>query len=289
MAEKSTRTIYGMYLQTCARLGLPFVVAANTTLNEKLGIQANKIPDAGVYPTVSYMSLGNGGLAADVSGDGTLAVVPKIFNATNASPYNPLPLILRPLGNDLDPATRAKYALRRIETRNNTPYIAYYLKRLDKTNVKAGMFLTTVVNGVKNTVPFVPDSSVLNPTPPVISNPGVITADGTYVSAQAPLGIVLDANDIDELMNVFNIIYQNPHAAIISEAALCSGLDLTVQVTDQGGSTFNMTEAIAVQVNDLVNVGAPLEFNSDGVTWNLDMGATEPLFKNNVTVVVPVS
>lgn len=285
MAEKTTRTIYGMYLQTCAHMGLPFVVYPNTTLNEKLGVQAGKIPDAGVYPTVGYLSLGNGGLKSDVSGDGTLVMVPKIFNATNASPYNPLPLVLRPLGNDLDPATRAKYALRRIETRNNVPYIAYYLKRLDKTGLTASMNLTTVVNGVKSTVPFSPDSSVLNPVPPAISTPGVITADGTYVNASAPLGIVLDANDIAELMNVFDIIYQNPHAAIISEAALCSGVDLTVQVTDQGGSTFNMAEAIAVQVNDLVNVGAPLEFNSDGVKWNLDMGATEPLFKTQITQV----
>lgn len=279
MAEKTTRTVYGMYLQTCAHLGLPFVVYPNTTLNEKLGIQAGKIPDAGVYPTVSYLSLGNAGLSSETLGDGTFAMTPKIFQTTNAAPYNPLPLILRPLGDDIDPATRAKYALRRIETRNGVPYIAYYLKRLDKTNMKAGMFLTTVVNGVKDTKPFVPDTSVLNPVPPVISNPGVITADGTFVSASAPMGVVLDANDIEELLNVFDIIYKSRDAAVISELATCSGLDLNVQVTDPGGAAFNMKEAIAVQVNDLVNVGAPLQFNSDGVVWNLDMGATEPLFK----------
>lgn len=282
MAEKTTRTLYGMLLQTCAHLRIPFVVAPNTTMNELLNIQANQVPDLNTYPTLGYLSFGNGGMAADASSDGTLIMTPKVFKATNAAPYNPIPLILRPIGNDLDPALRAKYALRRIETRNNVSYIAYYLKRLDMTNVVAGMFLTTVVNGVKNTVPYVPDSSVLHPTPPVISNPGVITADGTYVSASAPLDIVIDATDTEELMNVFNIIYNNPMAAIISEMALCSGVDKTVPVTDPGGSQFNMTEAIAVQVNDLVNIGAPLMFNSDGVKFSIDIGATEPLFDSSL-------
>lgn len=286
MAEKSVRTIYGMYLQVCNHLGIPFVLKANTTLNELLSIQADKIPDAGVYPKLRYMSLGNGGLAADVGGDGSLVMTPKIFKATNAAPYNPIPFILRPLTNDLAPSDRSKYGLRRIENRNGTPYIAYYLKRLDYTNVTADMFLTTVVNGVKNTVPFVPDSSVLHPTPPVISNPGVIVTDGTYVSAQAPLSVVLDANDTAELLNVFNIIYQNPNAAVISELAICSGLDLQVQVTDPGGQAFNMLEAIAVQVNTLVNVGAPLQFNTDGTTFSMDLGATDPLFKGVSTPVV---
>jgi len=287
MAEKTTRTLYGMYLQTCAHLGIPFELMKNTTLNELLDIQANRVPDANVYPTLGYLSLGNGGLAASLLSDGNLVMVPKVFQATNAAPYSPIPLILRALGDDLPPERREQYALRRIETRNNVPYIAYYLKRFDKKNLKAGMFLTTVVDGVKNTVPFVPDSSVLHPTPPVISNPGVITTDGTYVSASAPLNVVLDAIDTEELMNVFNILYQNPNAAIISELALCSGLDLTVSVNDVGGNQFNMTEAIAVQVNDLVNIGAPLQFNADGVKFSMDIGATEPLMGKDVNATRP--
>lgn len=286
MAEKTTRTLYGMYLQTCAHLGIPFVLAKNTTLNELLGIQADRVPDANVYPTLGYLSLGNGGLAADLLADGALVMVPKVYQTTNAAPYSPIPLILRALGNDLTPDQRKHYALRRLEVRNNVTYIAYYLKRIDKTALKAGMFLTTVVDGVKNTVPYVPDSSVLHPTPPVISNPGVITADGSYVSASAPLNVVLDAVDTEELMNVFNIIYQNPNAAIISELALCSGLDLTVAVNDAGGNSFNMAEAIAVQVNDFVNIGAPLQFNADGVKFSMDIGATEPLFKKDASNLV---
>jgi len=282
MSEKTTRTVYGMYLQTCAHLNIPFVMAPNTTLNELLSIQAGVIPDANVYPTLGYLSFGNGGLTADISADGTLVMMPKIYKADSASLYNPIPLILRAIGDDITPDRRAKYAGRRVESRNGVSYIAYYLKRIDKSQIKAGMFLTTVVNGVKNTVPFVPDSSVLHPVAPVISNPGVITADGTYISASAPLNVVLDALDTEELLNVFDIIYANPNAAIISEMAICSGLDKSITITDPGGSQFTMNEAIAVQVNDLVNIGAPLQFNADGVTFSIDIGATEPLFSSTV-------
>jgi hypothetical protein len=281
MAEKSTRTLYGLYRQVCANLGIPFTLAKNTTLNELLSIQANRVPDAGVYPSIGYMSLGNGGLAASLLADGNLAMIPKVFQATNAAPYSPIPLVLRALGNDLAPDVRKNYALRRIETRNGNPYIAYYLKRLDKTQLNAGMFLTTVVDGVKTTVPFVPDSSVLHPVPPAVSTAGVVTADGSYVSASAPLNVVLDAYDTTELLNVFSIIYQDPNAAVISELALCSGLDLTVQITDPGNASFNMVEAIAVQVSDFVNIGAPLQFNADGVKFSLDIGASEPLYIGN--------
>lgn len=283
MAEKTTRTVYGMYLQACTHLRIPFVLQENTTLNELLGIQANQVPDAGVYPSLGYYGLGNGGLTADVGADGTLTIVPKVFKATSAAGYKPIPLVLRPLGNDLSSADRAKYALRRIEQRGSNSYIAYYLRRIDKTNVQAKMMLTTIVNGVKSSVPFVPDSSVLHPTPPVISNPGVITADGTYVSVAANLNVILDESDIDELYNVFDIVYGDPNKAVISELMMCSGLDKDIQVSDPGGSTFRMNEAIAVQVTDFVNVGAPLQFNSEEIKWSLDVGATEPLFKTDVS------
>ncbi len=290
MAEKSTRTAYGLYLQTCAHLGIPFTLFPNTTLNELLNVQVGKVPDANVYPTLSYLALGNGGLSASLTSDGNLVMVPKLFDPTNAAPYSLIPLILRVPGNDLTPDVRANYALRRLETRGNVTYIAYYLKRLDKTNLTAGMFLTTVTDGVSNTVPFTPDSSVLHPTPPSIGSSSVITANGSYVSSSAPLAVILDENDTTELMNVFSIIYQNPNAAIISELALCSGVDLTVPINDPGGTTFNMSEAIAVQVNDLVNIGAPLQFNANGVTFSMDLGASEPLVSGaNVQTTVSTS
>lgn len=278
MAEKTKRTAWGLYLQTCSHLGIPFVVQTGTTLNEKFGIQAGQVPDAGVYPRLGYFSLGNAGIDVSLGGDGALVMDPKQFKTTSGSPYNPIPLVLRPLGNDLSSTERANYALRRIEERSGVNYIAYYLKRLDKTGLTAVINEETVVNGVTSVKPFVVTGEVLKPVAPPVSTPDPLTADGSYISVNAPLGVVLSQVDTDELMNVFNIIYANPNAAIVSELALCSGLDKDIQVSDPGGATFRMNEAICVQVNDLVNVGAPLNLNSEGTTWNLDIGATEPMW-----------
>lgn len=251
----------------------------NTTLNEKFLVQAQVPPDANIYPNVRYYAIGNGGHVGKVGADGIFKLSQQLFYATSAALYNHLPFVLRPLGNDLSVADRAKYALRRIEDRNGIKYVAYYLRRLDMTSVVPSMSLTTVQDGQSVTVPFVPDSSCLNPAPPLLSNTGVNTTDGTYVNSKATIGIILSDIDVTEFLNVIDIIYQDREYAMISEIALCSGVDMFVEVTDPGSSAkFNVLEAISVQVNDFVNTVASLQFTND-VSWNLDIGATEPLTK----------
>lgn len=279
MAENTVRTVYGAYLQTCKHLGVPFVVKDHTTLNEKWSIQAGVLPDAGVYPNLGYFCIGNGGHTITVGADNTPVMKPQQFKATNASLYRPIPFVIRALGNDLSGAERAKYCGRRLETIKGTTYIVYYIKRIETTNVVPTMNLTTVTNGVSVTTPFVPDSSNLNPTPPAISTPQIITADGSYVSATAQLSVILNEIDTSEFLNAIMIIYGDINYAMISEMALVSGIDKQVTVLDPGGTQFNMKEVIAAQVCDLANVGAALQFNPEGTTFALDIGATEPLTK----------
>jgi hypothetical protein len=277
--EYTTRTIYGAYLDSCKKIGAPFVMKENTTLNEKFTIQNGVTPDANTYPNVRYYAIGNGGHVGKVGADGVFKLSQQLFYATAAALYNQLPFVLRPIGNDLAPGDRAKYALRRIEERNGVRYVAYYLRRLDMTNVVPQMSMTTVQDGQPVTTPFVPDSSCLNPTPPVMSNTGVNTTDGTYVNSKATIGIILSDIDVTEFLNVIDIIYQDRDYAMISEIALCSGVDMYVEVTDASATgKFNVLEAICVQVNDFVNTVASLQFTND-VSWNLDIGATEPLTK----------
>lgn len=49
---------------------------------------------------------------------------------------DPFPFIIRKEANDLDADERAQYRLRRTEYHNGEPYIAYYAKVLDASNVK---------------------------------------------------------------------------------------------------------------------------------------------------------
>ncbi len=136
----------------------------------------------------------------------------------------------------------------------------------------------TVTDGVSNTVAFIPDSSNLNPTPPPLDNSGVNVVSGDYVTATARVGLVFTEADINELLNVAEVLYEDDDYAIISEIGLCSGLDKLVTATGANNTSFNFQEAIAVQVVSHINTFLQLKFTNTGTTVLLDVGATEPLF-----------
>ena len=272
------RSVYGSYLQTCLLMNLPFAVKANSTLNEKFGIQNGVMPDIGTLPSMRYFAIGNGGHKMSIGAGGIAKPEVVQHKGSDAALYNHLPFILREPTNDISAVDRANYALRRMETHNGTTYVAYYLKRINFDNVVAGMEYTAVNAGVSNTTAFTPDSSNLNPTPPDLSNTGVNVVSGDYVSATAKLMIALSDSDVAELLNVSQVIYQDDGYAIISEVALCSGIDKVVTSPGSGNSTINFNEAIAVQVVSFINTFYPLKFAAQGIDLALDMGATEPLY-----------
>ncbi len=276
--ENITRTIYGAQLQTCLLMGLPLVIKTNSTLNERFGIQNGVLPPEGTLPTMRYFCIGNGGHTFSVGANGRTKPEPIQHRGTDAGLFSPIPFVLRETNNDLDSIQRAKYALRRTETHQGRQWFAYYLKRIDMTNVAAGMELITVVEGVSTITNFVPDTSNLNPVPPAIVPDGVNVVSGDYVSATAKLTIAFSPSDVTELMNVAAVIYDDPEYAIISELGLCSGVDKNVQSPAFGGSTINHNEAIAVQIVSHVNTFQPMAYTNNGTELLLDVGATEPLF-----------
>lgn len=274
--EAITRTVYGSYLQTCELLGLPFRVFQNTTLNEKFNIQAGVAPGASELPVMNYFSVGNGGHRYITGPSGISVPEPVQHRATDAALYNHLPLVLRATDNDLSAAQRANYALRRQETHNGKSYFAYYLKRFNTDNVEASMEYRVVNNGVTVVSPFVPDNSNLNPTPPDLSNTGVNVVSGDYIASNAKFNLSLLEDDVAELLHVAEVIYDDEAFAIISEIALCTGVDKIVSVPSSTGN-INFNEAIAVQVATFCNTHSALKFLNTGLSLNLSCGSTESI------------
>lgn len=277
--DNIVRTVYGSYLQSCQLLGLPFALAANSTLNEKFGVQAGVPPNSGVLPNCRYFAIGNGGHKLSVT-NGLYIPEPIQHMTTDAALFNHLPFVLREPSNDLTATQRANYALRVAEVHNGINYVAYYLKRIDFTNVAASMQYKTVASdGSVTTSPFVPTTANLNPTPQTLSTTGVNVVTGDYVMASAPVPITLTADDVAEILNVANIIYGDPNAAIVSEIALVSGCDKVIAAGGSGSTTFNFNEVIAAQVDSFINTFYALNFSQDGVDNIVDCGAVEPLYK----------
>jgi len=275
--ENITRTIYSSYLQTSLLMGLPFTVMPNTTLNEKFGVQSGIVPAVDAIPTMQYFAIGNGGHRMSVGANGLTKTEPVQHRGTDAALYNHIPFVLRDIANDIDATERAKYALRRKEVHNGVNYIAYYLKRLPLSGVIADMEFISVANGVQSVSAFEANSLNLNPVPPDLSSTGVNIVTGDYVAASAKITIQLTSTEVDELLNVASVLYDDSSFAIISEIALCSGMDKTVQSPANNNLTINFNEAIAVQVSSFINTFFALEFTNNGCEISLDCGATEPL------------
>lgn len=277
--DNITRTVYGSYLQSCQLLGLPFALASSSTLNEKFGVQPGVLPNSGVLPACRYFAIGNGGHKLNVT-NGLYIPEPIQHLTTDAALYNHLPFVLREPNNDLTTAEQAMYALRVAEVHNGINYVAYYLKRIDMTNVAVSMQYKTVASdGTVTTTPFQPTTANLNPTPPNLSPTGVNVVSGDYVMASAPVPIALSANDVTEILNVANILYGDPNAAIVSEIALVSGVDKIIAVGGSGQPTFNFNEVIAAQVDTFINTFYALNFSQNGVSNIVDCGAVEPLYQ----------
>ncbi len=282
--ENLVRTCYGAALQTAQLLDLPFALLPHSSLNEKLGILDTVVVPETPIPYLQYLAIGNGGHQM-VTGPNNIAVpMPVQHSPADAALYNQLPFVLRLPNADLTPAQMANYRLRKIVTYNNTQYVAYYLKTLNLNGTSGGlvvnsptMMYNSVSNGTTTSSAFTPSLANLNPTPPQLTSGSVVSTNGNYISATALVPINLDANDIAEFLNVCNIIYGSTNPAIISELALCSGLDYSTSGTFNGATQTYM-DAIAVQIMTFVSTFYAANFTSSGISLEMDIGAVEPLF-----------
>lgn len=272
-----TRTAYGVYLQTIKQLGLPFNMIANTTLNERRNVQAGVKPAAGEVPVMRYLAIGNLGhvtVKADDGSDESLAVPHR---ANDAGLYNQIPFVLREVTDDLPAVMRNKFALRTTEVHNGKNYFAYYLMRMDYANVVPQLQQVEVIDGVATVTPYVPTTNDLNPERPQISNSGVVVGSDKSVSASAIITVKLDSSVIAEILNAHRVRTGSTRSPVISELALCSGVDKQVQGVSGGSGTFMYTEAIAVQVNVHISTNHPLGYSSNGATLTFDVGGVEPM------------
>lgn len=272
-----TRTAVGARLQAMQYFGLPYTHVDNTTLNEKFDIVASLRPDNGQVPVNRIFCIGNRGHRVATGADGYPYTDELQHEPTDGSVYGPLPFVLRRVSDDLDPGTRAKYCLRRLETHGGQNYFAYYGKRLDLTGASPEMFYNTVNNNVTTRVPYVPTSANLNPTPPNIPPTGSVTTSGDYISVSVLCDLALSQIDIEALIEVSTILYGDERHAVVSELALVAGVDKTVTGPGPGSSTLNYLEAIEAQVTTLIADYHDLRYSNTGIDMKLNVGAVEPL------------
>lgn len=277
MSRIVTRSIYGASLQTTLLCGLPYVLVPNTTLNEKFNVQAGVLPQNGAIPRIRYYAIGEGGHRTLAGADGVPYTSPVPHNGHDAALFKHIPFALRRLDDDFTAVERQRYAMRKIENIAGVDYAAYYLRRIDTDGVTPLMELITVQDGNRNSAPFTPTSANLNPTPLDVPAGGAIITSGDMLAVSAFLDMALTAADVEELINVALIKYENELRAVISEVAVVAAVDQIVTGLGASGTSINYTEAMAATVVTFVAAYHVLPYTQDGLDLSVNLGDTEPL------------
>jgi hypothetical protein len=272
-----TRTINGTRILAALQQGKPYTHVPNTTLNEALGIFPGIMPVDGDTPHVRYYCIGIKGHIQKTGTDGGQWPAARQHSPDDFGLYQQIPFLLRAPSEDLSPAQRTNYGLRKIITINGENFIAYYLKRLPISADPVKMLHNTVVDGVTTTVPFNPTNANLHPQPIDPEAVNVVSTNGTYLTTSALIDLTFDANDVLELKEVARIMFGDEGRALISEIGLVAGSDRTLSITDPGYAAFNMNEVVMAQIVTHLTGLWPVAFTSEGFKYGLDLGGNEPL------------
>lgn len=199
--------------------------------------------------------------------------------------YNPIPLVGRKVTADLTIAERRRYCLRRTIWLNGELWAFYFGLVLDYARVTPTVNITYVVDGQESTIEYVPTMQNLRPTPPTED----VTYDGSYADVTAPVQIVWNESQIQDIKDACRVLYGTENVAIISEIAICSGVTKTVthKYPNSGTQTpialaaNTFFETVACQVVLYISTYVPIAFADREYKLELDLGATEPLFGVN--------
>lgn len=233
-----------------------------------------------------YLGIGNRGhksiTPADQASPAYFGEIPH--KARHAGLYGQIPFVLRQIGNDIPVEKRALYRHRCWVMIGGVKHIAYFLRLLTDDVLTVEKKLVTVSNGVSTEVAFAPTVNDLTaPEQPSMVG-DTVQATGDYMTAATSLQIHFPADEVQELLNVASILYNNDRQAIVSEFAICSGLDKNATIstngTNRGGSPE--PEAVGVQVMAFLSSINIMTYSANGYTVAMNIGVTQPLVASDV-------
>ena len=270
------RTGMAGLLQSCHYFGKPYEVLPNSTLNQKLGINADLVITEDETPVTQYIAIGNGGHGFIVGANNKVKWQGLHHKARETALFNQLPFVLRLPSEDLTATERLRYRLRRLETYGGVTYVAYYMRVLDLSDTKPSLELRHVENGVTTSTPFEPTLDDLNPVASTLTTGSAVTTTGDYLASTAKVVFSMTADEVAEFVSACEIIYGETGYAVISEMAVVAGVDRTVK-GDFSGTQQAYTDVVSAQVMSFITTSWVMEYQTDGIALTVDVGNVEPL------------
>lgn len=270
-------TIWGNRLQNIKQQNLPYTNLPFSTINERLNIRPAEPVLATDMPALSVLCIGNLGHGHRTGANGFPLTRRIPHLPDHAALYGHIPFVMRSSDNDLSMAEARKYALRVVEEHEGANWVCYYGRRLvvDVTQ-EVKVKHTVVEDGVKTTTDYITSNKNLYPDPPDLPNTGSVSTSGEYLSTSSTINLSFTEADVDELINVARILYNDEDYAVISEFAICNAVDRTISISTPQGQR-NFAECVHTTVAFFAVAKYDLIFHRKGFSYTIECGATEPL------------
>ena len=279
--EKNVPTIAKSALAACELLGKQYDVPPKSTINESLSIPNNapQLIEPGETPVMKVVVIGDGGFTTQTGSDGRTFPTSYYHKPTDTGLFSAVPFLIRTAGSDISNVSglRDKYRLRKEITIGGQDYVAYYGKVIQDDAIQVALETRTIQdNGTVVSAPFVYGSVDNHPVPTLLApnTPYITTSE--YVAATKKVTLSLTVGDINELLHVAEIIYNDGRPMTISEIAMCAGVDRPFLI---GGDVGNpMTESFCTQAMTFLATNFPATSFRNGIDYIFEVGNTEPLF-----------
>lgn len=305
MSRRSiTRLAMGSYFQLAKAIGAPIIPPANSTLAEILS-NSDAVPFQPAIPTASmeftdeynyqvdsvnsklqYFAIGSGShYNVTNATNGRPKWGNKPHNARRTGPFEIMPFVIRDLDDDLTPEQRTEYRGRKIIEIGGRYRAAYFLRVIDLSSLPISQQIVKKENGVETSVPYRPTVNDMVSKVADISGEN----DGTYIRTTIPVELTFSALQAQWLREVAALWYGDADDAIISEIAICSGVDKPItkryppassNQTPQAVSS-SLKEAVAVQLTVIEALHEDLTFTNGSLIEKIYIGTEDPLYSKN--------
>ena len=305
MSRRSiTRLASGSYFQLAKAVGSPIIPPANSTLVEILN-NSDAVPFQPAIPTASmeftedynyqtdsvnsklqYFAIGSGShYNVTNATNGRPKWGNKPHNARRTGPFEIIPFVIRDLDDDLTPEQRLSYRGRKVIEIGGRYRAAYFLRHLDLSSLPISQTIVKKENGVEVEVPYKPTVNDM------VSKDADINGDndGTYIRTTIPVELTFSDVEAQWLREVAELWYGDADDAIISEIALCSGVDKPITkryppaTSSQTPQAINssLKEAVGVQLNVIEALNVDLTFTNGSLIEKIYIGTEDPLYSKN--------
>lgn len=273
-------TGYGLKTIISLLLGHTPQADAKSTVNERLNILGTARPTQAEKVRLGVLIAGNLGHRGQIGEGGVMLTSIQDHTATNASLYGPMPMAIRDADDDFPPEKRAKYCLREVKPLNNVSKIFYWGLRVDVDPDDVPVITRKITKepGKPDVIEiFKPDTADLFPTPLPLPTTGAVTTTDVSITCSAVLTVKLTEDELEEYINAAKLLNGGDERyAVMSEFALCTGADRTVQVQSTIG-TINFLESIGTQIYNFAMDHKAIYYNSQELTIDFDIGNQIPL------------